>query len=69
MRILVYRLPSRSPWLNPNEPKWVHGKRQVCEADRKLTASELKRRICAHYECSLLGPACQSEQSEAALDP
>jgi len=56
LRILVCRLPSRSPWLNPIEPKWVHGKRQVCEPDRKLSGTELKQRICAYYRCELLDP-------------
>ncbi len=54
VRILVCRLPSRSPWLNPIEPKWVHGKRQVCEPDRKLSGSELKQRVCDYYGCELL---------------
>jgi hypothetical protein len=27
VRILACRLPRKSPWLNPIEPKWVHGKR------------------------------------------
>ena len=40
-RLLVCRLPSKSPWLNPIEPKWVHGKRAVVEPERKLAASEL----------------------------
>jgi len=56
VRILVCRLPSRSPWLNPIEPKWVHGKRQVCEPDRKLSGTELKQRICDYYRCELLDP-------------
>jgi transposase len=56
VRILVCRLPSRSPWLNPIEPKWVHGKRQVSEPDRKLSGTELKRRICDYYRCELLEP-------------
>ena len=29
IRILVCRLPVKSPWLNPIEPKWVHGKRAL----------------------------------------
>ena len=28
-RLLVCRLPSKSPWLNPIEPRWAHGKRAV----------------------------------------
>ena len=55
-RLLVCRLPSRSPWLNPIEPKWMHGKRAVVEPDRKLTAAELQRRLCDHYRCPLVPP-------------
>ena len=38
VRILVCYLPIKAPWLNPIEPKWVHGKRAIVEPDRKLTA-------------------------------
>lgn len=31
VRLLVFRLPTKSPWLNLMEPRWVHAKRQVCE--------------------------------------
>jgi hypothetical protein len=58
-RLLVCRLPSRSPWLNPIEPKWVHGKRAVVEPARQLGAAELKQRLCAHYRCPLLPPLAQ----------
>src|SRR4051794_34362401 len=58
-RLLVCRLPSKSPWLNPIEPKWVHGKRAVVEADRKLTAEELQQRLCDHYRCPLAEPLAQ----------
>ena len=58
-RLLVCRLPSRSPWLNPIEPKWAHGKRAVVEPERKLSADELKRRLCDHYHCPLLEPLTQ----------
>jgi hypothetical protein len=44
-------LPSKSPWLNPIEPKWLHGKRKVVEPDRLLTAAELADRVCAVYGC------------------
>ena len=40
-RIVVCPLPSKSPWLNPIEPQWVHGKRAVSEPDRLLSADEL----------------------------
>ena len=58
-RLLICRLPSRSPWLNPIEPKWMHGKRAVVEADRKLTAEELQQRLCDHYRCPLAEPLAQ----------
>ena len=53
------RLPSKSPWLNPIEPKWVHGKRAIVEPARKLTATELKQRLCEHYRAPLLPPLAQ----------
>jgi hypothetical protein len=58
-RILVCRLPSKSPWLNPIEPKWAHGKRAIVEPTCKLTAAELKQRLCNHYRCPLLQPLAQ----------
>jgi len=45
------RLPSKSPWLNSVEPKWVHGKRAVVEADRLLSADALEAQVCAYYHC------------------
>ena len=59
VRIVVCQLPSKSPWLNPIEPKWVHGKRAVAEPDRKLAADEMKQRICDYYGCELLEPLAQ----------
>jgi transposase len=53
VRIVNCYLPSKSPWLNPIEPKWVHGKRRVIEADRLLTAAELRTRVCAAFNCPL----------------
>jgi hypothetical protein len=58
-RLLVCRLPSKSPGLNPIEPRWVHGKRAVVEPARKRAAAELKQRLCAHYRCQLLPPLAQ----------
>jgi hypothetical protein len=52
IRIVAFRLPVKSPWLNPIEPKWVHGKRAVTEADRVLSAQELELRVCAYYGCA-----------------
>jgi hypothetical protein len=54
VRIIVCQLPTKSPWLNPIEPRWMHGKRAVVEPDRKLTAAELKQRICDYYGFELL---------------
>lgn len=52
VRILPCRLPSKSPWLNPIEPRWVHGKRAVMEPARVLPAQELAERVCAYYGCA-----------------
>jgi len=51
VRIVACPLPSKSPWLNPIEPKWVHGKRAVSEPDRLLSAAELEARVYAYYRC------------------
>jgi hypothetical protein len=48
-RLLVCFLPTKSPWLNPIEPKWVHGKRAVVEPHGLLTPDQLEDRICAYY--------------------
>jgi hypothetical protein len=45
VRLVVCHLPSQSPWLNPIEPQWVHGKRAVSEPDRLLSAAELEARV------------------------
>jgi hypothetical protein len=52
VRILACRLPSKSPWLNPIEPKWVHGKRAIIEPDRLLSAQEIVERVYAYYGCA-----------------
>jgi hypothetical protein len=46
VRIVACWLPVKSPWLNPIEPKWVHGKRRAVEPDRLLTALEVEERAC-----------------------
>jgi DDE superfamily endonuclease len=58
-RLLVCRLPSKSPWLNPIEPRWAHGKRAVAAPERELTGAELAGRLCDHYRCPLLPPLAQ----------
>jgi hypothetical protein len=54
VRFVVWPLPSKSPWLNPIKPQWVHGKRAVSEADRLLSADELEAGVYAYY-----GGACE----------
>jgi hypothetical protein len=51
VRILSCYVPVKSPWLNPIEPKWVHGKRALIEPDRLLSAAELADRACAYFGC------------------
>src|SRR5262249_49963548 len=52
VRLLSCYLPVKSPWLNPIEPKWVHGKRAILEPARLLSAQEVADRVCAHFGCS-----------------
>jgi len=52
VRLLVCYLPSKSPWLNPIEPKWLHGKRAIAEPARLLSADELAERVCARFDCA-----------------
>jgi transposase len=52
VRLLACFLPVKSPWLNPIEPKWLHGKRKVLEPDRLLSTAELVARVCAVYGCA-----------------
>ncbi len=51
VRIVMCLLPIKSPWLNPIEPKWVHGKRKVVEPDGLLSAYELADRVCGVFGC------------------
>lgn len=51
VRIIVCWLPTKSPWLNPIEPQWLHGKRRVVEPARLLTAQELAERVCTAFGC------------------
>jgi transposase len=51
VRIIPCWLPTKSPWLNRIEPKWVHGKRAIVEPARLLTAQELKQRVCDYFGC------------------
>jgi hypothetical protein len=51
VRLIPCLLPTKSPWLNPIEPKWVHGKRRVVEPARLLTAAEVEDRVYAAFAC------------------
>ncbi len=52
VRIVPCLLPKKSPWLNPIEPKWIHGKRKVVEPDGDpLGAYELADRVCRVFGC------------------
>ena len=51
VRIVACYLPIKSPWLNPIEPHWVHGKRHIVEPARLLTAQELAGRVCRDFGC------------------
>jgi transposase len=51
VRIIPCWLPTKSPWLNRIEPKWVHGKRAIVEPVRLLTARELRQRVCDFFGC------------------
>jgi hypothetical protein len=51
LRTISCLLPKKSPGLNPIEPKWVHGKRRVVEAEGLLGAYELADRVCAAFDC------------------
>ena len=51
VRILICFLPIKSPWLNPIEPKWVHGKRRIVEPNVILSKQTLADRICATFNC------------------
>lgn len=51
VRIIACQLPVKAPWLNPIEPKWVHGKRAVAEPARLLSATELETRVCDYFGC------------------
>lgn len=59
VRLLVCPLPSRSPWLNRIEPKWVQGKRAIVEPQRVLSLEELAQRLCRYYGCEQLQPLSQ----------
>ncbi len=52
VRIVPCLLPKKSPWLNPIEPMWIHGRRKVVEPDGLLSAGELAERVCKAFGCA-----------------
>jgi hypothetical protein len=47
-RLLLCPLPTRSPWLNPVEPHWMHAKRKVAEpTELDLSPHLLQARVFA----------------------
>lgn len=54
VRIIRCQLPSKSPWLNPIEPHWMHGKRAICEPDGELTKEMIEQRVCNYFNSEQL---------------
>jgi transposase len=50
VRILSCLLPKKSPWLNPIEPMWIHGKRRIVEPERVLSPQEIVERVCDTFD-------------------
>lgn len=60
-RLVVWRLPKRSPWLNPMEPHWLHAKKRVCQPSAEdLSPHQLRSRVFkaldAHFIAALSQP-------------
>ena len=53
VRLLTCLLPSKSPWLNPVEPLWLHTKRKVSSHEEVLSVYELKARILPLFDVNL----------------
>ncbi|MEO6457471.1 MAG: transposase [Chloroflexia bacterium] len=49
VQIIPCFLPTKSPWLDNIEPKWVHGKLAVAEPDSILPAQQLARSMCDYF--------------------
>jgi transposase len=50
VRIAPYRLPTRSPWLNPIEPHWLHCKRAVYAVDHIPTIEEIRHAVDDYFD-------------------
>jgi transposase len=66
VRVVAGYLPVKSPWLNPIEPKWAHGKKAIVEPDRLLTAEEVRERVRAYYRCDHQAPLVQLTEKKVA---
>ena len=51
VRMVACVLPVKRPWLNPIEPKWVHGTRAISDPEPMLSAGELEARVYASDGC------------------
>lgn len=50
VHLLVCPLPSKSPWLNPIEPRWPHPKRQTLEpSPEPLPPHPLRQRLFQYF--------------------
>jgi transposase len=66
VRILACYLPVKSPWLNPIEPRWAHGKKAIVEPERLLTAEEVRERVQLYYRCEPEVPLVQQTEKKVA---
>jgi hypothetical protein len=70
VRLITCYLPTKSPWLNPIEPKWLAGKKRVAEPARLLSAQEVEDRVCAAFGCArephLIQPHPTAQKSKNA---
>src|SRR5262249_8553354 len=66
VRLIACFLPVKSPWLNPIEPKWLHGKRRGAQPARRLAAGELEARAGATYGCPHYPPLIQQAPKQVA---
>jgi hypothetical protein len=69
VRIIPCWLPTKSPWLNRVEPKWIPGSRAIVEPARLLTAEVLKQRVCDYFGCELVGPLTDTCSSHRRAQP
>ncbi len=54
VRIIRCQLPTKSPWLNPIEPHWRHGKKAICEPNGELTKEMIEQRVCEYFNSEQL---------------